>query len=58
MRQLYKIVRFKASPKAKNRVIKRNLTLSQALQHCSDPSTREEGKWFDGYTKQATTNSS
>jgi hypothetical protein len=52
VKQLYKIIRFKASQKAKNRVIKRNLTLFEAQKHCNDPKSREQGKWFDGYTKQ------
>lgn len=32
-----------------NRVIKKNLTLKESQDHCSDPSTREKGVWFDGY---------
>lgn len=47
----YAIVRFKY-PDCFNwdKVIKTGLTLSQAQEHCSRPDTREEGKWFDGYT--------
>ncbi len=53
---MYKIVRFYyPSPHTgysrRPRTIKRGLTLEQAQAHCKDPNTREEGKWFDGYTE-------
>ena len=47
----YKIIRF-YKDHYRNRVIKRGLTLEEAQAHCSDPKTRKEGKWFDGYTKE------
>jgi len=36
----------------KSRTIKSGLTLEQAQAHCSDPKTRKEGVYFDGYTKE------
>jgi len=30
----------------------RGLSLAEARAHCSDPATREEGKWFDVYTEE------
>lgn len=34
-----------------NRTIETGLTLEEAQAHCSDPETRKEGEWFDGYTE-------
>ncbi len=64
----YKIVRFysrmPADPRrqhldSKKRTIERGLTLEQAQDHCSDPSTegtmpKSKGgwKWFDGYYEE------
>lgn len=45
----YKIVRLYYSIEKKSRTIKRGLTLEQAQTHCSNPKTRKEGEWFDGY---------
>jgi len=47
----YKIIRF-YKDHYRNRVIKRGLTLEEAQAHCSDPKTRKEGVWFDGYAKE------
>jgi hypothetical protein len=63
----YKIIRFSHGP-AENRVIKTDLTLEEAQEHCEDPETssrtcskamaeqekRDHGSdlWFDGYTEQ------
>jgi len=53
MNNRYKIVRFYAPNVGKNkRVIKRGLTLEQAQAHCSNPETRKDGLYFDGYTKE------
>ena len=49
----YKIIRF-YSP-SQNRIdetIRTGLTLEQARAHCKDPSTREDGVFFDGYTEE------
>ena len=59
----YNIVRFYF--KKGRRVIKSNVTLEEAQEHCSDPETssntctlprklqytKEHGPWFDGYEK-------
>jgi hypothetical protein len=50
-RERYKIIRF-FRDKRPRRVIKRDLTLKEAQKHCSDPNTRKEGVWFDGYEKE------
>ena len=61
---MYKIVRMYF--KGGNRVIKRNLTLEEAQEHCSDKETSSStctksenkrrtsrmGPWFDGYENQ------
>jgi hypothetical protein len=31
--------------------MKKGLTLKEAQDHCSDPSTRKDGIYFDGYIK-------
>lgn len=46
----YTIIRFYRDPNRKQHIVKRGLTLKQAQAHCSDPTTRKEGEWFDGYT--------
>ena len=48
----YKIIRFFRDNNRPRRIIKRDLTLKEAQQHCSDPNTRKEGVWFDGYEKE------
>ena len=50
---MYKIIRFYApTVRHEEEVIRTGLTLEEAQEHCNDPETREEGKWFDGYTKE------
>lgn len=49
----YKIVRhFYPHLDKPNELIKTGLTEEEAQEHCSDPDTREEGEWFDGYTEE------
>lgn len=49
----YKIIRFYSPTMGKpNRIIKKGLTLEEAKEHCNNPKTRKEGKYFDGYTKE------
>lgn len=50
----YCIVRFYAdsSHPDHHSIQKEGLTLEEAQEHCNDPSTREEGVWFDGYTEE------
>jgi len=43
---MYKIIRFRFNEDSV--VVKRGLTLEQALAHCNDESTHGEG-WFDGF---------
>lgn len=45
-----RIIRFYA-PRLdrKPRTIRKNVTLTEAQAHCSDPTTRQEGVYFDGY---------
>ena len=55
MTQLYDVVRFHADERHPDhrKVIRRDLTLEEAQEHCNDPATRsadDEGVvWFDGY---------
>tara|TARA_R110002012_G_C11644417_1_gene610922 strand:- start:698 stop:871 length:174 start_codon:yes stop_codon:yes gene_type:complete len=52
---LYNIIRFKFD--GYPRIVKRNLTLEEAQEHCRNPETSGEtcsdlskrGQWFDGY---------
>jgi len=52
---LYNIIRFKFD--GYPRIVKRNLTLEEAQEHCRNPETSGEtcsdlskrGLWFDGY---------
>ena len=46
---MYKIIRFKQN--GNNRVIKTDLTLGQAQEHCQLESTHGED-WFDGYEEE------
>ena len=50
----YKIIRFfaKKNHPQQKRVMQTGLTLEQAQKWCNDPSTRKEGVYFDGYTKE------
>lgn len=41
------IVRFRFN--GNSSVVKRNVPESVARLHCSDPKTRKEGVWFDGF---------
>ena len=54
MGKLYSIIRFYMddSHTDHQKVIKRNLTLSEAQDHCSRDDTREAGVWFDGYREE------
>lgn len=47
----YRIVRFYAPGRTyrRPRTIRTGLTLAEAQAHCSDPSTRVAGSYFDGY---------
>jgi hypothetical protein len=48
--RIYKIVRFREG--GASRVIKKNVTLTEAKNHCSDPQTRgvrAGRRWFDGF---------
>ena len=46
----YRIIRF-YHPRLnrKPRTVKTGLTELEAQRHCSDPKTKKEGKYFDGY---------
>lgn len=47
----YQIVRFFRDGRP-HEIIKHNLTLTQAQDHCKDPNTRLADVWFDGYETQ------
>ena len=50
---MYKIIRFYYPTVGhEHEVVRTGLPLEEAQEHCNDPETREEGKWFDGYTKE------
>ena len=44
----YNIIRFYSDDKP-SKIVKRDVTLEEAQEHCNDPATSEAGKWFDGY---------
>jgi len=44
--RIYRIYRFRRSGNRK--VIRNNVTLTEASNHCSDPTTSGDG-WFDGF---------
>jgi len=46
--KLYKIVRYKFN--AENEVLKENVTLKEAMDHCGSEDTRGPD-WFDGFTE-------
>ena len=50
--QSYRIVRFYMERGKSQRVIKRNLTLEEAQQHCNDPAAEKQGEWFDGFESE------
>lgn len=45
----YRIIRFYKDKNKDCKVIKNGLTLKEVKSHCSDPKTRKEGVYFDGY---------
>ena len=48
---MYNIYRFYQQEGRRPQFITGGLTLEQAQKWCNDPTTRKEGKWFDGYQK-------
>jgi hypothetical protein len=46
--QTYRIQRFYKDPDKFSETIKEGLTLAEAKEHCSDPSSEGDG-WFDGF---------
>lgn len=53
MADTYRIVRFFQS--GRQRVMDTGLTLEEAREHCSDPSTEGKssaGDWFDGFVRE------
>ena len=48
----YKIKRFYRDEGKVSRTMQRGLNLKEAQAHCSDPKTRKEGVYFDGYTEE------
>ena len=51
---MYKIVRFTFDNNHpdNHKVIKSDLTLEEAQEHCQRDDTRESGVWFDGYEEE------
>ena len=47
----YKVVRYFFDRNKEAKVIKTDLTLEEAQEHCQDESTEGPG-WFDGYTEE------
>jgi hypothetical protein len=54
MSETYKIIRkYKDDNHPDNdRVIKTDLTLKEARDHCNDPDSHEEGVWFDAFYEE------
>lgn len=44
--RIYRIIRFRQT--GRNRTLRKNVTLTEAQNHCQKPTTRGKG-WFDGY---------
>ncbi len=47
----YKIIRFYRKS-GRQKVIRRGMSLTEARAHCSDPSSKKDGIWFDGFTAE------
>jgi hypothetical protein len=47
----YKIIRFYRKS-SRQKVIRRGLSLAEAQAHCSDPSSKKDGVWFDGFAQE------
>ena len=46
------IYRFYRDTNRPKRLIQTHVLLEKAQEHCSDPKTRKEGVYFDGYSKE------
>ena len=46
----YMVIRYFS--KGEKQVIECGLTLKEAQRHCQSPASRQEGVFFDGYTKE------
>ena len=51
MTDTYQIKRYYSQGQP-TKIIMEGLSLTEAQEHCKNPTTRKEGEWFDGYTKE------
>lgn len=48
----YRIIRYYADLRKKPRVMARGFSLEDARKHCSKPTSKKEGVWFEGFSKE------
>jgi len=49
--KLYKIIRYFRDEKTSNKIVKKNVTLQEAKDHCNNATTKKTDVYFDSFTE-------